>query len=143
MKNQNGKNENYVLDSTAFLALIEEEEGVETVQKLLEEAKSGKCIVFASFVSFAEIFYISLREKGEKEAMRRINLMKRLSMTRIESSSELGLIAGRLKAENKISFADAWIAATAIFYDAVLVHKDPEFEQIESKIRILKLPYKK
>jgi hypothetical protein len=39
--------------------------------------------------------------------MRRINLMTRLSMTRIESSSELGLIAGRLKAENKISFADA------------------------------------
>jgi len=143
LKNQNGKNENYVLDSTAFLTLIEEEDGVETVQKLLEEAKSGECIVFASFVSFAEIFYISLREKGEKEAKRRINLMTMLSMTRIESSSELGLIAGRLKAENKISFADAWIAATAIFYDAVLVHKDPEFEQIENKIKILKLPYKK
>ena len=41
------------------------------------------------------------------------------------------------------SFADTWIAATAIFYDAILVHKDPEFEQLESKLEMLKLPYKK
>ena len=143
MKNQNGENNKYVLDSTAFLTLIEEEDGAETVQKLLEEAKKEQCIVFASFVSFTEIFYISLREKDEKEAKRRINLMNRLSMTRIESSSELGLIAGRLKAEHNISFADTWIAATAIFYNAVLVHKDPEFEQVEDKIEALKLPYKK
>jgi len=143
LKNQNGENNKYVLDSTAFLTLIEEEDGAETVQKLLEEAKKERCIVFASFVSFTEIFYISLREKDEKEAKRRINLMNRLSMTRIESSSELGLIAGRLKAEHNISFADTWIAATAIFYNAVLVHKDPEFEQVEDKIKALKLPYKK
>jgi len=143
LKNQNGKNEKYVLDSTAFLAFIEDEDGAEIVQELLEKAKTGKCIVFASFVSFTEIFYISLREKSEEDAKRRINLMNRLSMTRVESSPELGLIAGKLKAEHKISFADTWIAATAIFYDAVLVHKDPEFELVEEKLEVLKLPYKK
>ena len=69
--------------------------------------------------------------------------MSRLAVTRVESSQELGLIAGRLKATRKISFADAWIAATAIFYNATLVHKDPEFEQVEDKVNVLKLPYKK
>lgn len=86
--------------------------------------------------------YITLREKGEEEAKRRIKLMNTLAMTRVESSQELGLIAGKLKATQRVSFADTWIAATAIFYDAILVHKDPEFEQVKVKLKILKLPYK-
>jgi predicted nucleic acid-binding protein len=143
LKKQNGKNENYVLDSSAFLALFEDEAGAETVWKLLERAKKGKIIVFTSFVTFTEIFYITLREKGEEEAKRRTKLMNRLTMTRVESSQELGLIAGRLKATHKISFADTWIAATAIFYDAILVHKDPEFEQVKDKLKLSNLPYKK
>ena len=68
--------------------------------------------------------------------------MNRLAITRAESSEELGLIAGRLKATHKLSFADAWIAATAILYDSTLVHKDPEFEQLEDEVKVLKLPYK-
>lgn len=68
--------------------------------------------------------------------------MEALAVTRIESSKELNLIAGRLKASYRISFADAWVAATAMFYDAVLVHKDSEFEQLKDKVKLLTLPYK-
>jgi len=125
------------------LTLFEDEDGAETVQRLLERAKKGEIIVFTSFVSFAEIFYITLREKGEEEAKKRIKIMDRLVITRVESSQEFGLIAGRLKATHKISFADTWIAATAMFYDAILVHKDPEFEQLKDKVKVLELPYKK
>jgi predicted nucleic acid-binding protein len=143
LKKQNGENKNYVLDSTAFLALFEDEPGAETVQELLKRAKKGEIIIFTSFVSFTEIFYITLREKGEKEAKRRVKLMNALAMTRVESSQELGLIAGRLKSTYRLSFADTWIAATAIFYDAILLHKDPEFEQLKEKLEMLQLPYKK
>lgn len=79
----------------------------------------------------------------EEEAKKQIEIMNQLAITRVESSQELGLIAGRLKATRKISFADAWIAATSIFYNAILVHKDPEFECIEDEVKVLKLPYKK
>ena len=143
MNKENGESENYVLDSTAFLALFEDEPGAETVQKLLESAKKGEIVIFTSFVSFTEVFYITLREKKEEEAKKRIKLMNVLAMMRVESSQELGLIAGRLKSTYRLSFADTWIAATAIFYDAILVHKDPEFEQLKSKLEMLKLPYKK
>ena len=143
MKKQNGENEYYVLDSSAFLALFEDENGAETVQNLLDQATRGGVIIFVSFVTFTEIFYITFREKGEKEARKQTKLMNRLAITRVESSQELGLIAGRLKATNKISFADAWISATAIFYAATLVHKDPEFEQLEDEVKVLKLPYTK
>jgi len=130
------------LDSSAFLAFFEDEEGAQTVQGILERAMTGGVIVLASFVSFTEIFYITLREQGEKEAEKRIRLMNRLSMTRVESFPELGLTAGRFKARHAVSFADAWVAATAVFYDAVLVHKDPEFEQLKEEVRLLTLPYK-
>ena len=143
MNKENGENENYVLDSTAFLALFEDEPGAETVQKLLESAKKGEIVIFTSFVSFTEVFYITLQAKQEEEAKERIKLMNVLAMMRVESSQELGLIAGRLKSTYRLSFADTWIAATAIFYDAILVHKDPEFEQLKGKLEMLKLPYKK
>ena len=143
MNKENGENKNYVLDSTAFLALFEDEPGAETVQKLLESAKKGEIVIFTSFVSFTEVFYITLREKKEEEAKKRIKLMNVLAMMRVESSQELGLIAGRLKSTYRLSFADTWIAATAIFYDAILVHKDPEFDQLKDKLEMLKLPYKK
>ncbi len=143
MKKENGEIRNYLFDSSAFLTLFEDEDGAETVQRLLEKAKKGEIIVFTSFVSFTEIFYITLREKGEEAAKKRIKIMNRLVITRVESSQELGLIAGRLKATHKISFADTWIAATAMFYDAILVHKDPEFEQLKDKVKVLELPYKK
>ena len=142
MKKQDGKSRNYVLDSTAFLTMFEDEAGADTVQNLLERANMSEIHVFVSFVTFTEIFYITLREKGEEEAQKRIKLMDALATTRIESSKELSLISGRLKAAYRLSFADAWIAATAIFYDATLVHKDPEFEQLQDKFKVLKLPYK-
>lgn len=131
-----------MLDSTAFLTMFEDEEGADTVQDLLERANRGEIFVFVSFVTFTEVFYISIRRKGEEEGFRRMGLMNALPVTRIESSKELSLTAGRLKASYKISFADAWVAATAIFYDAILVHKDPEFEQLEEKVKVLNLPYK-
>jgi len=61
---------------------------------------------------------------------------------RVDSSRELGLIAGRLKAIHRISFADAWIAATAIMLGAILVHKDPELEVLQGKLEMLTLPYR-
>jgi len=122
--------------------MFEDEAGADTVQDMLDRANKNEILVFVSFVTFTEIFYITLREKGEEEAQKRTRLMDALATTRIESSKELSLIAGRLKAAYRLSFADAWIAATAIFYDATLVHKDPEFEQLEDKLKALKLPYK-
>ena len=60
----------------------------------------------------------------------------------IHSSDELCLSAGMLKAQYRISFADAFIAATAIHADALLIHKDPEFETLKAILRMEILPYK-
>jgi predicted nucleic acid-binding protein len=58
-----------------------------------------------------------------------------------ESYPEWQHQAARLKAKGFLSVADAWIAALAIIWDAELVHKDPEFDQIQG-LKTLCLSYK-
>ena len=48
----------------------------------------------------------------------------------------------QLKAAHKISFADAFVAATALRWDAALVHKDSEFKALDGVIKLLALPLK-
>jgi len=140
LRKRSGKEGRYVFDSSAFFALFEDEDGVETVQNLLEKAQKGDIIIFSSFVSYTEVLYVTYQKEGEEKAQHRVDLMNRLAITRVDSSPELGLIAGRLKAIHSISFADAWVAATAIMLGAILVHKDPEFEELGDKLEMLRLP---
>jgi predicted nucleic acid-binding protein len=104
LKTQSGNNTRFVLDSTAFFTIFEDEQGADTVQDLLEGANRKEILAFVSFVTFAEIFYVTIRRKGEEEGLRRLALMEALAVTRIESSKQLNLMAGRLKASYRISF---------------------------------------
>jgi len=132
----------YVLDTSAWLTFIEDEAGVEIVQKVLEEADAGESEVFTSFMSFMEVHYITQQERGIQEAKERIALMMALPIERVDSSETQGVLAAKLKAEHRLAVADCWIAALAMERQAVLVHKDPEFEQVEARLQVLKLPYK-
>jgi len=134
--------ETYVLDSSALLAFIEEEEGTDIVQNLLERGEAEEITLLVSFMSFMEVCYISLQERDESEAQERLRLMGALPILRVESTEALGVVASQLKVSHRISVADAWIAALAKDRNAILVHKDPEFEQVEMEIKVLKLPYK-
>ena len=62
MKNQNGEDKDYILDSSAFLTLFEDEKGAEIVQELLERAKKEEVAIFVYFATFTEVFYITFRE---------------------------------------------------------------------------------
>jgi predicted nucleic acid-binding protein len=52
------------------------------------------------------------------------------------------LTAARLKAERRVSLADAIIAAFAIRKGAVLLHKDPQFDALTELLPLEALPYK-
>ncbi len=132
----------YVLDTSAWLTLIEDESGAERIEELLEKARAGEIVVLVSFMSFMEVYYITLQERDRSEAQARVDLMAALPGLRVDSTETLGLLAGELKAKHRMSVADAWIAALAQERNATLVHKDPEFEQVEATLKVLKLPYK-
>ena len=142
MRKQSLEKDRYVFDSSAFLTLFEKEDGVLTIRDLLFKALNDQIDIFASFVSYTEIFYTTYQREGEQIALQRFDMMNKLKIIRVDSSIELSLKAGKLKAIHKLSFADAWIAATALMLDAILVHKDPEFICLKDDIKMLELPYK-
>lgn len=133
----------YILDTSALLTYIEDESGADEVENLLVRAEKGEVDIYVSFISLTEIFYITLQERGEAEAAERIKLLQSLVIKFEESYEALNLDAGRLKAVNRISLADSFIAALCLAHDGLLVHKDPEFEGMSTPVKDLKLPYKR
>jgi predicted nucleic acid-binding protein len=132
----------YVLDTSALLTYIEDEAGSDVVDNLLIQAEEGDVEIYISFISLTEVYYITIQEKSKKEAAERINLIQSLAVRLIESYEALNLQAGTLKATNRISLADSYIAALCREYKGILVHKDPEFEKMTTSIKEYRLPYK-
>lgn len=132
----------YVLDTSAIFTLTKAEDGSEVVEDILNLAKKGKNTAYLSFASFMELYYVTWQEKGEDAAKELIILVKALPVHMVDSNERITLSAGRIKANHRLSVADAFIAATAIDKNAVLVHKDPELEVISKYTETLELPYK-
>ncbi|OGC03505.1 hypothetical protein A2276_01155 [candidate division WOR-1 bacterium RIFOXYA12_FULL_43_27] len=128
----------YVLDTSAIFCLKDNAPGAEKVEKILE----GQNKIYASFMSYMEYLYIVLMRMGEEQARADYLKLTMLPIEVVESNEELRFAAAELKANHQVSLADAWIAATAQQLNAVLVHRDPEFEALNKQIECLVLPYK-
>jgi len=134
--------ERYLLDTSAVLTFTDQEDGSERVEDLLDRATGGEAEVGICAVSLMEVFYITLQEQGEDPAARLVSLIKSWPVRWIYPDERMLLLAGRFKAFHRLSFADAVIAAAARLDEAVLVHKDPDFEALAGEISLLSLPYK-
>lgn len=128
----------YVLDTSAMLTLIEDEAGADRVEEVLREDQ-----VVIPHIVLMEIHYITLQERGQAEADRRYGLAKQLTSKILWQMDEPTLLtASRFKAAHRLSLADAMIAASAKRNDAILLHKDPEFEALAEQVDLEALPYK-
>lgn len=132
----------YLLDTSAIFTLTKDEAGSSAVESILIGAKKGSNNVYMSFISFMELYYITWQEKGEAAAKEIIILVKSLPVQKVDPIERITLSAGRIKANHRLSVADAFIAATAMEKKAVLVHKDPEFQAVSKYIEVMELPYK-
>jgi ribonuclease VapC len=128
----------FLLDTSALLTLIEDEAGAERVEQVLTQDE-----VWLPWPVLLEATYITRQEQDEAEANHRYALMKQLPATILWEIDEPTLLtAARLKVDYRLSLADAIIAAFAIQHNAVLVHKDPEFEALTGQMLLEALPYK-
>lgn len=131
----------YLLDTSALMALRDDETGADTVADILHQCESGQAKCFACFMSQMEILYRVWKDENEQSGWQAYEQCKSLPIEWIHESPELLEKAAELKATCRISLGDAWIAASALLQGATLVHKDPEFETV--KCPQLPLPYKK
>jgi predicted nucleic acid-binding protein len=128
----------YLLDSSALLTLIENEDGAERVESILSKEKA-----FIPCVALLEVHYITRQERSQAEADRRYALLKQLPCEILSHFDEPVLLtASRFKSSHRISLADAMIAAFARRHAAVLLHKDPEYEALAGEVELEALPYK-
>ena len=131
----------YLLDTSALLALRDDEQGAEQVANILMQAEEGKVTVFGCFMTLMEVFYRVWKDENEVEGKLAYVQCKSLPIVWVHESTELLEQASEIKANYRLSLADAWIAASAVLKDACLVHKNPEFEIIDN-IKQNPLPYK-
>ena len=120
----------YVLDSFALLAYLEDEEGKERVQSVLEGAAAQRHKAYLSLINLGEVLYITERERGLVEARRALGAVDQLPLEIAGVSRSTVLAAAHMKARFLIAYADAFAVVTAQDHGAVVMTGDPEFRPL-------------
>ncbi|MFU8773964.1 MAG: PIN domain-containing protein [Anaerolineales bacterium] len=131
----------FVLDTSAVITILNQEDGWDLVYPLFDESKKNQAVLYLPFMVLMELEYLLLRKVSAEETMVIMSMVISWPIQIAESSSEWRHQAAMIKSDTALSVADAWIASLAQLHSAELVHKDPEYEQI-SNLRLLTLPYK-
>ena len=131
----------FVLDTSAILTLLNDEDGQEEVTSLLDQVPDGSAVIHSPFMALMELEYLLLRKTSNEETQYLLALVQAWRLQKVESDETWGHLTAEVKAVTSLSVADAWIAALALLRDARLVHKDPEFEGVPG-LQMLTLPYK-
>ena len=131
-----------LLDTSAWLTWSQDEPGADEVEAYFEKAIDGDATLHSSFVSLTELEFITTQRFGTDKARELLESVEDKPVRWHQSDRALCAEAAKLKAAHKVSFADAFVAATAKRVDAVLIHKDPEFAALAGVIKLHGLPPK-
>ena len=93
-------------------------------------------------MTLMEILYIVWRKEGKEAAQNAYAETKMLPIEIVNVDEVVLLQAGSIKARFVLSVMDAFIIATAKEKGGVLIHKDPEFEQVTGEVQCTSFPYK-
>ena len=102
----------------------------------------GRVALHASFVSLTEMEYITAQKLGPDKARELLESVEEQPVAWHHSDKALCSEAAKLKTAHQVSFADSFVAATALRLGAVLVHKDPEFDALKGVMKLHPLPPK-
>ena len=126
----------YLLDTSAMLALMDDEAGAGEVEKLLNQER-----VLIPWVALLEVHCVSTRRQGLAAADQRYGLWEKSGASILwENDERLVLQASRLKSSYDLYLADSLIAAHAIRRDSVLVHRDSDYRQLAAELKLVELP---
>ena len=136
----------YTLDACALIALINEEDGADIVDGLINQAIAGEIALNISIINLSEVYYGYIGDLGKDEADDYLERILSYPIKVINViTDEVFRTASRLKGIYSISLADSYACATALSFNAILVTSDHhEFELLEQKesISFLWLPPK-
>jgi len=125
-----------MLDSFALLAYLNGEPGLARVKEVLKSAERGTCRVFLCMINFGEVLYTTERRRGFAIAQSVQSLIESMPITILDATRNLILDAAHIKANHALSYADAFAVAAAVRESATILTGDPEFETVESLVKI-------
>jgi len=127
----------YLLDSFALLRFIQKEPGSEPVKALLDNAQRGTACAMLNVINMGEVIYTVQRRFGLRYKLDVVMNIGRLGIVILPAPNDLVFRAAELKAQFALSYADAFVVASAMDHNAVVVTGDPEFRQVETLVKIL------
>ena len=130
----------FVLDSYALLAYLQDEPAASRIEKLLENARKEKCRLLFSLINLGELLYITERRGGVVKAQNALALIRQLPVEIVPAEEQLVFTAAHIKANHPLSYADTFVAAVAIQENATILTGDPEFQAVESLVKVEWLP---
>lgn len=125
-----------VLDSFALIAFFEDEPGAEEVERLLLKAEEAGQRLLMTVVNLGEVWYSIARTDSEKAADEKIREIHGMAIEIVDADWTLTRQAAAFKAKGKVSYADCFAAALAHLRKTEVITGDPEFKQLESKVKI-------
>lgn len=123
----------FILDSYALLSHLEDESGAVRVREVLKACLDGQDQSYIPMINVGEVVYIAERECGASDAARALGLIDQLPVTQLPVSRQRILDATHIKANTAISYADAFVVAAALEFNAVILTGDPEFQVVEER----------
>jgi ribonuclease VapC len=126
-----------VLDAYSLIAYLEDEPGSDRVMELIQTARDSGRDLLLSVINWGEVYYITLRELGQKQADEMVRVISALPIHIIDVDMATVKQAAAYKAGKKMSYADCIAAATAKLHKAELVTGDKDFKQVEDEVQIL------
>lgn len=134
-------NQNIVLDAWAIVALLQgEEPAASRVKQLLQQPDPT---IYLSAINLGEVYYIIARKQGLPAANKHIQVIEQLPVSIIYPDRQRVITAAGLKAQHKLSYADAFAAGTAVEFNATLLTGDPELINLHGIIQIEALSRRK
>ncbi|MCL2765575.1 MAG: PIN domain-containing protein [Treponema sp.] len=116
---------NYVLDACALIAFLDDEEGADIIEDLLDKSAAGDVSVYMSIVNLLEVYYAELQAKGSAIAQIVLDMVNNYSIKIVNTISEqIFKEAARLKTTFKMSLGDCIGIATAIELSGQFVTSD-------------------
>ncbi len=126
-----------VLDSYAVIAFFENEAGADQVANLIRQARDRDRPLLMSVVNWGEVYYVTRRNSGKDAAEETLLNLETLPVQIVPVDRELTYVAAQIKADNKMSYADAFAAGLALQKKASLVTGDREFKSVENRLNIV------
>ncbi len=122
-----------VLDAWAVTALFGDEDAADRVERALEEEH-----VVVSWINLGESFYNAIKRRGRPAADAALSSL--LPLIEAETPDPpLVMSAAALKAEHRLSYADAFCVATGQRHRAMVWTGDPEILALDDLIDVVDL----